>query len=153
MSLLSIADWTRGRSRISPLQDQNKEEVELSDSRGSKEGGTVFYPWTEARTCTEKEGHACSLNDMRKFRNAGCGVLGVSVDSVWSHKALPAEEKLRDPGLADGGFHPKGAMAKSYGVYMGIRGFTGAPIHHFIDKSRESGVGEELRGHSGGAGR
>jgi len=50
-------------------------------------------------------------------------VLGVSVDSKYSHKAW-AETfgGIRFPLLAD--FHPKGAVAKSYGLLLEDKGIT-----------------------------
>lgn len=44
----------------------------------------------------------------------GAQVLGLSVDSVWSHAAFARELALTFPLLAD--FHPKGAVARAYGV-------------------------------------
>lgn len=50
-------------------------------------------------------------------------MLGVSVDSKYSHKAW-AETfgGIRFPLLAD--FHPKGAVAKSYGLLLEDKGIT-----------------------------
>ena len=55
-----------------------------------------------------------------KLAEQGGGVLGISVDSVWAHKAWAKEMKLTYPLLAD--FHPKGAVAEAYGVYNAERG-------------------------------
>jgi peroxiredoxin len=41
--------------------------------------------------------------------------LGISVDGVWCHAAYARHQHLHFPLLAD--FHPKGAVAKSYGAY------------------------------------
>jgi len=49
-------------------------------------------------------------------------VLGVSVDSLWSHKAFAAQQGIAYPLLAD--FHPKGAVAEKYGVYLPERGIS-----------------------------
>lgn len=58
-----------------------------------------------------------------QFQAADTQVLGVSVDSIYSHenwaKSLGG---VSFPLLAD--FHPKGAMAQSYGVFMGDKGIT-----------------------------
>jgi peroxiredoxin len=50
-------------------------------------------------------------------------VLGISVDSVHSHGAFAAELGGLDfPLLAD--FHPKGEVAKAYGVWREDRGYS-----------------------------
>lgn len=49
-------------------------------------------------------------------------MLGISVDSEWCHAAFAKELGLAYPLLAD--FHPKGEVAKKYGLYLeewGIR--------------------------------
>ncbi|MFL5163644.1 MAG: redoxin domain-containing protein [Microvirga sp.] len=42
-------------------------------------------------------------------------LLRISVDGVWCHAAFARDRKLHFPLLAD--FEPKGAVARSYGVY------------------------------------
>ena len=87
------------------LQDQNKKEVKLSDFAGKKKVVLVFYPLDWSPTCTNE--HACFVNDMRNFETLDAEVLGVSVDSVWSHKAYAEKMGIKYSLLAD--FHPKGA--------------------------------------------
>jgi len=50
-------------------------------------------------------------------------VLGVSVDSVWSHKAYAEKMNIKYSLLAD--FQPRGAMAEKYGVFLADKGITG----------------------------
>jgi peroxiredoxin len=50
-----------------------------------------------------------------EFQELGAELLGISVDGAWCHAAFSRDRKLHFPLLAD--FHPKGAVAKSYGVY------------------------------------
>jgi peroxiredoxin len=45
----------------------------------------------------------------------GAEILGISVDGAWCHAAFVRDRHLHFPLLAD--FHPKGAVAKSYGIY------------------------------------
>jgi peroxiredoxin len=52
----------------------------------------------------------------------GAQLLGVSVDGVWCHAAFASDRKLHFPLLAD--FEPKGAVARQYGVYREVDGFT-----------------------------
>jgi len=80
-------------------------------------------------TCTNE--HACFVNDMRNFETLDAEVLGVSVDSVWSHKAYAEKMGIKYSLLAD--FHPKGAMSEKYGMYMADKGITGRSIF-IVDK-------------------
>jgi peroxiredoxin len=59
-------------------------------------------------------------------------VLGLSVDSVWSHKAFADKMGISYSLLAD--FHPKGAVAEKFGAYLPEKGITGRAIA-IIDRS------------------
>ena len=60
---------------------------------------------------------------LAKFEAAGTQVLGVSIDSKFCHKNwADTFGGINFPLLAD--FHPKGAMAQSYGVYLEDAGIT-----------------------------
>jgi peroxiredoxin len=106
------------------LKDQSQQEVKLADFKGKKNVVLVFYPLDWSPTCTNE--HACMVNDMKKFESLNAQVLGVSVDSVWSHKAFAEKMKIAYPLLAD--FNPRGAMADKYGVYLADKGITGRAI-------------------------
>ena len=111
------------------LKDQSQKEVKLSDFAGKKKVVLVFYPLDWSPTCTNE--HACFVNDMKQFESLDAEVLGVSVDSVWSHKAYAEKMNIKYSLLAD--FHPKGAMSEKYGVYLPEKGITGRSIF-VIDK-------------------
>jgi peroxiredoxin len=111
------------------LKDQNQKEIKLSDFAGKKRVVLMFYPLDWSPTCTQE--HACFVNDMKNFDTLDAEVLGVSVDSVWSHKAYAEKMGIKYSLLAD--FHPKGAMSEKYGVYLGEKGITGRSII-IIDK-------------------
>jgi len=111
------------------LKDQSQKEVKLSDFAGKKNVVLVFYPLDWSPTCTNE--HACFVNEMKQFETLDAAVLGVSVDSVWSHKAYAEKMHINYSLLAD--FHPKGAMSEKYGVYMPDKGITGRSIF-IIDK-------------------
>ena len=111
------------------LQNQDKKEVKLSDFAGKKNVVLVWYPLDWSPTCTNE--HQCFVNDMRSFDQLDAEVLGVSVDSTWSHKAYADKMGIKYSLLAD--FHPKGAMSEKYGMYMGDKGITGRSII-IIDK-------------------
>ncbi len=106
------------------LQNQDKQEVKLSDFAGKKNVVIVFYPLDWSPVCTNE--HACFVNDMRSFDTLDAEVLGVSVDSVWSHKAYAEKMGIKYSLLAD--FQPRGAMADKYGVFLADKGITGRAI-------------------------
>jgi peroxiredoxin len=106
------------------LPNQDKKEVKLSDFAGKKNVVLVFYPLDWSPVCTNE--HVCLVNDLKAFETLDAEVLGVSVDSVWSHKAFAEKMGIKYSLLAD--FHPKGAMSEKYGVYLGDKGITGRAI-------------------------
>ncbi len=106
------------------LPNQDKKEVKLADFAGKKNVVLVFYPLDWSPVCTNE--HVCLVNDMKAFETLDAEVLGVSVDSVWSHKAFADKMGIKYSLLAD--FHPKGAMSEKYGVYLGDKGITGRAI-------------------------
>jgi mycoredoxin-dependent peroxiredoxin len=106
------------------LKDQNQKEIRLSDFAGKKNIVLVFYPLDWSPTCTNE--HACFVNDMKNFDTLDAEVLGVSVDSVWSHKAYAEKMGIKYSLLAD--FHPRGAMSDKYGVYLPEKGISGRSI-------------------------
>ncbi len=106
------------------LKDQNQQDVSLSNFRGKKRVVIVFYPLDWSPVCTKE--HACFVNDMKKFDQLDAQVLGVSVDSVWSHKAYAEKMGIQYPLLAD--FQPRGAVAAKYGVFLQDKGITGRAI-------------------------
>lgn len=112
------------------LKDQDQKEVKLSDFRGKKRVVLVFYPLDWSPVCTKE--HVCLVNDMKRFEELDAQVLGLSVDSVWSHKAYADKMGIHYPLLAD--FHPRGAVAAKYGVYLDDKGISGRAIF-IIDKN------------------
>jgi peroxiredoxin len=106
------------------LKDQHQKEVKLSDFAGKKNVVLVFYPLDWSPVCTNE--HACFVNDMKAFETLDAEVLGVSVDSVWSHKAFAEAKGIKYSLLAD--FQPRGAMADKYGVFLAEKGITGRAI-------------------------
>jgi mycoredoxin-dependent peroxiredoxin len=105
------------------LKDQDQKEVKLSDFRGKKVV-LVFYPLDWSPVCTKE--HACIVNDKKQFEQLDAQVLGISVDSAWSHKAYADKMGIQYPLLAD--FQPRGAVAARYGVYLEDKGITGRAI-------------------------
>jgi len=106
------------------LKDQYDKDVKLSDFTGKKNVVIVFYPLDWSPVCTKE--HSCLVNGMREFATLDAEVLGVSVDSGWSHKAYAEKMGIKYSLLAD--FNPRGAMAEKYGVYLPEKGIAGRAI-------------------------
>ena len=106
------------------LKDQNQKEVKLSDFKGKKNVVIVFYPLDWSPVCTNE--HVCFVNEMKNFEQLDAAVLGVSVDSVWSHKAFAEKMGIHYSLLAD--FQPRGAVGDKFGVYLADKGITGRAI-------------------------
>ena len=106
------------------LKDQSQQDVKLADFKGKKNVVLVFYPLDWSPVCTNE--HACFVSDLKQFEQLDAQVLGISVDSVWSHKAFAEKMGIRYPLLAD--FHPRGAVASKFGIYFEDKGITGRAI-------------------------
>jgi mycoredoxin-dependent peroxiredoxin len=106
------------------LKDQNQKDVKLSDFRGKKNVVLVFYPLDWSPVCSNE--HVCFVNDLKRFDQLDAEVLGLSVDSVWSHKAFAEKLGINYSLLAD--FQPRGAVADKFGVYLADKGITGRAI-------------------------
>lgn len=73
------------------LKDGNGEDWRLSDHRG-KVVVLLFYPGDETPVCTRQ---MCSLRDRwADYRATGAEVVGISSDSVESHKKFAAHHDL-----------------------------------------------------------
>jgi peroxiredoxin len=106
------------------LKDQHQKDIKLSDFAGKRTVVLIFYPLDFSPICTNE--HACFVNDMKQFEKLDAQVLGLSVDSVWAHKAFADKMGISYPLLAD--FHPKGAVADKFGMYLSDKGITGRAI-------------------------
>ena len=92
------------------LPDQDKKDFILADFLGKKAVVLFFYPLDWSPTCTKE--NACISGDLSKFSKYA-EVAGVSIDSVWSHKAWQEKMGLKRRLLAD--MHR--AVTKAYGLY------------------------------------
>ncbi len=101
------------------LKDQSQKDVKLSDLRG-KNVVLAFYPLDWSPVCSKE--HACFVDDLKSFEGVNAQVLGISVDSVWSHKAYAEKMGITYSLLAD--FEPKGAVAAKFGLYLSDKGIT-----------------------------
>ena len=109
------------------LKDQNQQEVRLSDFHGKKRVVLVFHPLDWSPVCTTE--HACCVNDMKQFEQLDAQVLGLSVDSVWSHKTYAEKMGIHYPLLAD--FHPRGSVrSEIWRLSGGQRHHRPRHLHH-----------------------
>jgi len=73
----------------------------------------AFYPADWSPVCGDQ---MVLYNEVLPlFEDYDAQLLGISVDSIWSHRAFAADRGLKFPLLAD--FEPKGKIAREYGVY------------------------------------
>ena len=94
------------------LKNQDGERVSLADFRGRKVM-LVFYPADFSPGCTDQ---LSLYQEVLPQLEGKATLLGISVDSIWSHRAFREQLGVEIPLLAD--FHPKGEVAASYGAYL-----------------------------------
>ena len=68
------------------LENQDKQKIKLSDFRGKSKVVLAFYPLDFSPVCSNE--HKCFKEDFPKFSSKDAVLLGISVDSVWCHKAF-----------------------------------------------------------------
>ena len=95
------------------LPDQDGNIVRLEDLRGQTTV-LVFYPNDFSPVCTDQLNVYQEV--LGELEERGARLYGVSVDSAWAHKAFQGHLGISIPLLAD--FHPKGEVAKAYGVWV-----------------------------------
>ena len=94
------------------LADQDGHRISLSDFSG-RTLLLVFYPADFSPVCTDQLNVYQEV--LGEFEERGVTLVGISVDSAWTHKAFQAQLGVTIPLLAD--FHPKGEVARAYGVW------------------------------------
>ena len=117
------------------LKDQNQKEVKLSDFQGKKNVVVVFYPLDWSPVCTNE--HACFVNDMKRFEQLDAQVLGISVDSAWSHKAFA--EKMGSTTRCLQTFSRAAPSAKSSAFISRKRASPAAPSRSLIAREKSPG--------------
>lgn len=93
------------------LQDQDGETHSLSDYKGEKIL-IYFYPKDSTPGCTME---ACGFrNNLNSLKSHNVNIIGISTDSIESHKKFANKYKLNFPLLAD----INKEVVKSYGVWV-----------------------------------
>ena len=107
------------------LRDQDGQLHSLEDYR-DQWVALYFYPKDDTPGCTTE---ACEFrDDIFKYRELGCQILGVSLDDTSSHKDFADKYSLPFPLLAD----TDGTTAVSYGVKSKMFGMTVAKRQTFL---------------------
>jgi len=81
------------------LDNQDKQKIRLSTFRGIKKVVLAFYPLDWSPVCTTE--HGCFGTDLPQFEAADAIILGISIDSVWCHRAFRAAHNIKYDLLAD----------------------------------------------------
>jgi peroxiredoxin Q/BCP len=109
------------------LDSQTGENVTLSDFFGKKNVVLYFYPKDETPGCTRE---ACTFRDSYElFTDLGAEVIGVSADTVESHKAFAEHHNLPFTLLSD----LDNNVRKLYGATSKL-GFIPGRVTFIIDK-------------------
>ena len=109
------------------LPSQMGDNVALSEYQGKKNVVLYFYPKDETRGCTRE---ACEFRDQYDvFTGLGAEVLGVSSDTLESHKSFATHYGLPFLLLSD----VEGDVRKLYGVPSSM-GIIPGRVTYIIDK-------------------
>jgi peroxiredoxin Q/BCP len=109
------------------LADQDGQQVSLASFQGKKNVVLYFYPKDDTPGCTKE---SCAFRDQfTAFSDAGAEVIGVSSDSVASHKAFAEKYRLPFRLLSD----PGGKVRAAFGVPSTF-GLLPGRVTYVIDK-------------------
>lgn len=110
------------------LHDQDGNLVDISNYIGKKQLVIFFYPQDGSLNCTRE---ACYFRDlMDVFEEAGAEVIGISGQSVESHKNFATVNNLKYKLLSDPGNH----VRKLFGVPSGIFGLVPGRVTYVVDR-------------------
>jgi len=110
------------------LPDQDGNKRSLKDYAGKKSVVLYFYPKDNVGVCKKE---ACLFrDDYQNFVNAGAEVIGVSSDSVKSHKNFVSRRSLPFTLLSD----RHGKVRKLYGVPTAAAGLLPGRVTFVIDR-------------------
>src|SRR5512135_3583216 len=109
------------------LRSQDGEEVRLSDLLGRGNVVVYFYPKDRTPGCTAEAG--AFRDSYPKFGELGAEVVGISSDSVGSHKGFASECDLPFKILSDS----DGEVRRKYGV-SSTMGLVPGRVTYVIDR-------------------
>ena len=111
------------------LKNQHGELVNISDYIGKKNLVLFFYPKDDTPGCTRE---ACSFRDhYEAFLDAGAEVIGISGQSVESHKNFAEKHNLKYQLLND----EKNKVRKQFGVPTNMFGLLPGRVTYVADKT------------------
>jgi thioredoxin-dependent peroxiredoxin len=125
MSQIQVGDMIPDFS----LRDQNEKLFDIAAIRGKKKLVIFFYPQDGSLNCTKEACYFRDLSDV--FEEAGAVVVGISSQSVESHKQFAEQNKLNYTILSDTG----GEVRKLFGVPSKIFGLVPGRVTYIADKS------------------
>ncbi len=104
------------------LPATTEEKIKLSDKLQQGPVLLLFYPLDWSPVCTEE---MCSIRDgFNEYKDLGIQVLGISVDSIFSHKAFAEKLGIAFPLLSD--FNKD--VCREYGAFhdevLGLKGIA-----------------------------
>ena len=111
------------------LIDQNGNLFEIDTFLGKKKLVIFFYPQDGSLNCTKEACYFRDLSDV--FDEAGAVVVGISGQSVESHKQFAEQNKLNYTILSDS----EGSVRKLFGVPTKIFGLVPGRVTYIADKS------------------
>lgn len=110
------------------LADQQGQPISLHSFKGKSALVIYFYPKDNTAVCTAQ---ACGFRDhYEDFQKLGATVIGISKDSVNSHKNVSEKRKLPFSLLSD----PKGKALKAFGVPTYLFGLMPGRVTFIVDK-------------------
>jgi thioredoxin-dependent peroxiredoxin len=111
------------------LLDQNGVEFDIKNVIGKSKLVIYFYPKDETPGCTKE---ACAFRDQYDvFQQADAVVIGISAQSVESHKSFAENHRLPFTLLSD----PEKEVRKLFGVHNNLLGALPGRITYVADKT------------------
>ncbi len=111
------------------LPDQNGNLFDISSVLGKKNLVIYFYPKDDSPGCTAQ---ACSFRDQYEvFKEADALIIGISGQSVESHKEFAEKHRLTFTLLSDEG----NKIRKQFGVPTNLLGFLPGRVTYIADKT------------------
>ena len=111
------------------LKDQDGNLFDIATIRGKKKMVIFFYPQDGSLNCTKEACYFRDLSDV--FEEAGAVVVGVSAQSVESHKQFSDQNKLNYTILSDTG----NEVRKLFGVPGKVFGLVPGRVTYIANKS------------------